>query len=71
MQIARRSWTSEGDVQEMDGHCRVRSDWAVLETDGTTECSTISSEGPMGSSGHGVIPVRQCEGEKLQATRTC
>ena len=60
-----------GEVQEMDGHCRTRSDWAVLVTDGTAECNTIRSEDPMVSSEQGVMPVRRCEGKRLQAIHTC
>ena len=40
----------------MDGHDRARSDWAILATDGTTKRSIVSSEGPMASSEHGVMP---------------
>ena len=40
-----------GDAQKTDGHCRMRSDWAVLAIDGTTESSIVSSEGPMVSLG--------------------
>ena len=66
-----RELAKGGDVQEMDRHCGMRFDWAVLATDGTAERSTVSSKGPMVSSGQGVMPVRQCEGERLQVIHTC
>ena len=36
-----------GEVQETDGHCRTRSDWAILAIDGTVGCSTVNPVGPI------------------------
>ena len=57
-QKARPSWLNGGDAQEMDVHGSAWSDWAILVTDGTTECITASSIGSMLSSRPGVMLVR-------------
>ena len=36
-----------GDAQEMDGHCGMRSDWAVLAIGGTTGHNTVNPIGTM------------------------
>ena len=46
-QIARGSWPDGGDAQEMDGHSRMQSDWAVLAIGGAARHSTINPVGSM------------------------